>query len=92
MVAVVVAATVPVATVNVALVAPCATVTLAGTVADALPLESVTTAPPVGAAALKVTVPAALAPPIRAIGLIERDATVGSGGLMVKDACCCDEL
>src|SRR2546427_1079760 len=44
--------------VKAALVAPAGTVTLAGTVATvASLLESVTTAPPAGAAALRVTVP-----------------------------------
>lgn len=39
---------------------PAATITEAGTVVDASLLASVTVAPPVGAAALKVTVPVAL--------------------------------
>ena len=47
-----------VVTVNVAVVALAATVTLAGTwAAPVLLLESVTTAPPAGAGALRVTVP-----------------------------------
>ena len=50
--------TVRVAIENIALVAPAPTVTLAGTVAaDVLLLDSVTTAPLVGAAAVRVAVP-----------------------------------
>lgn len=57
-------------TVNVALVAPAATVTLAGTMATAVSLLArVTTAPPVGAAALKVTVPVELFPAVTLTGL-----------------------
>ena len=49
---------------NVALVAPPATVTLAGTVAvDVLPLDNDTTAPPAGAGPLSVTVPVEGLPP-----------------------------
>src|SRR5262245_2261696 len=58
MTTVLVAAGDPAVTLNVAVVAPAATVTLAGTVATAVSaLESVTTAPPAGAAALSVAVP-----------------------------------
>ena len=49
--------TVEVSTVNVTVLAPAATVTLDGTLATSmLPLCSVTTAPPAGAAAVRVTV------------------------------------
>ena len=51
-------------TVNVAVVAPAATVTVAGTVAAALLDASVTTAPPAGAAAVNVTVPVTVLPAV----------------------------
>ena len=57
--------------VNVALVAFAGTVTLAGTcVAAVLLLERVTTAPPAGAALVKVTVPVEAVPPTTEDGLI----------------------
>ena len=56
---------------NFALVAPAATVTLAGTVAAAVLLDvSVTIEPPAGAALFSVTVPLALAPPTTEAGEI----------------------
>src|SRR2546426_499739 len=63
MVTAVEAVTAVVVTVKVALVAPAATVTLPGTVATALLLDSVTALPPVGATALSVTVPCDVPPP-----------------------------
>ena len=64
------ALTAAVVTSNVALVAPAATVTLAGTVATAvLLLDSVTTAPPVGAAIVNVAVPREVLPPATLVGL-----------------------
>jgi len=63
-----------VVTVNVALVAPFATVTLEGTVAaDVLLLDSDTTAPPAGAGPVSVTVPVDGFPPTRLGGFKERD-------------------
>ena len=54
---------------NVALVAPPATVTLAGTVASEMELlDSVTMVPLAGAAALKVTVPVEVLPPVTVVG------------------------
>jgi hypothetical protein len=62
---------------NVALVAPEATVTLAGTVAAAvLLLVSVTTAPEAGAAALNFTVPCDGFPPTTLVGFSVRDVTI----------------
>ena len=75
------AATALVLTVNVALVAPAATVTLAGTLAAVvLLLESVTVAPPAGAAPLKVTVPVEEFPPVTLVGFSESEERVGGGG------------
>jgi hypothetical protein len=73
------AATLEVPLVNVAVVAPVAIVTLAGTGATAaLLLKSDTNAPPLGAAAVKVTVPVALAPPTTVSGFIDTADTVGA--------------
>jgi hypothetical protein len=73
-------ATPRVVTVKVAEVAPAGTVTLAGTVAAlVLLLVSVTEAPPVGAAALKATVPVELLPPTTLVGLSDTDATEVAG-------------
>lgn len=59
-------------TVNVAEVAPCATVTLAGTLAaEVFELESATTTPPVPAAEVRVTVPVAVRPLPMVLGLTE---------------------
>ncbi|HEX2728270.1 MAG TPA: hypothetical protein VHM16_00860, partial [Rubrobacteraceae bacterium] len=78
-------AVVPAWIVNVALVAPPATVTLSGTVAAVvLPLVSATTRPPVGAGAVKVTVPVLVEPSTTAVGLrlsVESDAEAGGGGV-----------
>src|SRR5215471_1148926 len=76
-------ATVPTVTVfvrilNVAVVAPAATVTVAGTVAALrLLLVNATTAPPVGAAALSVTVPVLFAPPVSVAGFSVIEASAG---------------
>jgi len=68
------AATALVLTVNDALVAPAATVTLAGTLAAVvLLLESATCAPPVGAGPLSVTVPVEEFPPVTLVGFNESE-------------------
>ena len=67
--------------VNVALVAPAATVTLAGSVATAgLLLDNVTTAPPVGAALVSVTVPCEDPPPVTLVGLTLTLCRLAGGG------------
>src|SRR5947207_15865953 len=69
-------------TANVALLAPVATVTEAGTVAALrLLLASVTIAPPTGAAVPSVTVPVLPTPPFAAAGLT---VTPTSGGVTVS--------
>jgi hypothetical protein len=70
--------TVVVLTVNVALVAPEAIVTLAGTVAAAAPLERLTTAPLLGAGPLRVTVAVEKEPPVTLLGLTVIEERVGA--------------
>ncbi len=80
-VAVVDALTAVVATLNVALVAPAGTVTLAGTVAAAvLLLDSVTDAPPAGAALVNLAVPCAAFPPTTLVGLSAIVDRAGAAG------------
>ena len=75
------AVTAVVVTPKVALVAPAATVTLAGTPATiVLLLDNVTMAPPVGAAVVKVTVPVLGAPPTTFVGLTVTEDRVGAAG------------
>ena len=69
MVAVTVLATPDVLTVNVAEVDPAVTVTVEGTVAEALLLDRLTTTPPAGAAPLSETVPVEFFPPATELGL-----------------------
>lgn len=74
-------ATALVPTVNVALMAPAATVTLEGTVAAVvLLLESVTCAPPAGAGPLSVTVPVEEFPPVTLVGFSETEERVRDAG------------
>jgi hypothetical protein len=63
-------------TVNVALVAPAATATLVGTATADTLLERLTTAPPLGAAVVRVTVPVEEAPPMTLVGLSIREDSV----------------
>ena len=80
------AVTVPVLTVNVPLVYPAMTVTLDGTVAADALLERLTTAPPLGAAPLRVTVPVDEDPPLTLVGLSASADSVAEpepGGLLV---------
>ncbi len=68
-------------TVKVTPVAPAGTVTLEGTLAAPLSLESATCAPPAGAGPLSVTVPVEdCRPPTTLVGLSVNEETVGSGG------------
>ena len=74
-----------VVTVNEAVVLPAATVTVAGTVAEALLLDRVTERPPVGAAALRATVPVDDAPPTTLVGLSETPESAAAG-MIVSNA------
>lgn len=75
----------PAAAVKDALEGPPATVTEAGTVSAELLSESVTTSPPAGAVAVKVTVQAAEAPDVSVEGLQDR-ALIKRVGTIVTDA------
>ena len=66
-----------VVTVKFALVAPAGTVTLAGAVVALELSESETVAPPLGAAALNVTVPVDALPPTTLLGLRDSEESVG---------------
>jgi len=81
-------ATALVLTENVALVAPAATVTLAGTCAAVvLLLVRDTVAPPLGAAPLSVTVPVDELPPVTLVGFTEtEDRDTDAAGFTVSVA------
>jgi hypothetical protein len=81
-------ATALVITENVAVVAPAATVTLAGTCAAVvLLLVNPTVAPPVGAAPLNVTVPVDDVPPVTLVGFREtEDNDTAAAGFTVSVA------
>jgi|SRR4051794_18033353 hypothetical protein len=71
--------------VNVAVLLPEVTVTLAGVVADELLSDNVTTVPVEGAGPLSVTVPVDELPPTTEVGFSVTELRVG--GVMVKVAC-----
>jgi hypothetical protein len=79
-VAVVFALTALVVTLKLALLAPAGTVILAGTVVAPELSERDTTAPPLGAALLKVTLPVAAVPPVTLVGLRVNAESVGPDG------------
>ena len=78
--------TAPVFTENPALVAPAATATLGGTVAEMLLLERFTTTPPDGAVPLRVTVPVEGDPPVTLLGLSVIEVRPGEEGVTVRAA------
>src|SRR2546425_6469048 len=86
MVADVGAVTALVLTVNVTLVAPTGTVTLAGTVAAELLLDSETCAPPAGAGPSSVAVPVELLPPVTVVGFTPSEERRTGCGFTVRVA------
>src|SRR6267143_407609 len=80
------AATALVVTLKPAVVPPAGTVTLAGTTAAGLLLESVTCAPPAGAGPFSVTVPAEGLPPVTLAGLSASEETIKAEGVTVSVA------
>src|SRR5205823_11709817 len=79
--------TIDVFTGKVTLLLPAGTVTLEGTLAAALLLESVTCAPPAGAGPLRVTVPVEdCTPPTTLVGFKVSDERVTGGGVTASDA------
>ena len=79
-------ATAKVVTGNVALVAPGGMVTLEGTLAAPLLLESRTCAPLARAGPLSVAVPVEGDPPMTLVGFSVSEVKVGGGGVTVREA------
>ena len=75
-----------VAALNVPFVRPWGTVTVAGRVTALLLLDNVTTIPPLADGPVKVTVPAAVPPPVTVVGLKATEASVGAAILSVADS------
>ena len=76
-----------VVTMKVAVVAPAATVTLAGTVAaEVLLLDRDTMAPPTGAGPLRVTVPVEGLPPTTLVGFTATEDMVTGTGVTISAA------
>jgi hypothetical protein len=73
-------------TVNTTLEDPAGTVTFCGTVAEALPLERETRAPPDGAGAVRFTVPCEELPPTTEFGFSVTDASDAGTGSTVRVA------
>ena len=69
-----------------ALLLPAGTVTLAGTLADVLLLDSETDTPPLGAAAVSTTVPWEAVPPTTLAGLTVTELKAAVTGLTVSVA------
>src|SRR5689334_6066528 len=88
MVTLVLAVTADVVTPKLAVDAPAASVTLAGTAAtDGLALLRLTTAPPLGAPAVNVIVPCAALPPTTEVGLtLTAERLAGDGGVEAAPA------
>ena len=80
--------TIDVLTVKVALELPAGMVTLDGTLAAPLLLESMTCAPPAGAGPLSVTVPMEdCKPPMTLVGFsVSEEMVTGGGGVTVSEA------
>lgn len=81
------AVTASVLTLKFALDLPALTVTVAGTVAEELLLDSAIDMPPVGAGAVKATVPSEGLPPMTVLGFSDtEDNAAATAGVIVREA------